>query len=185
MTGRPLIRSRECPPMSRGRIVAKTIVQTVLFWGTFLFLIPAGISLLESKMGWLDHRFATSTTRIIGIALFAVAGTLGLTSGATMAIAGHGTPVPFDCAPRLVIAGPYRFIRNPMVVAGIAQGIAVGMFLGSWLVIIYSLCGALVWDWIIRPWEERDLVSRFGHSYEDYRRHVRCWVPRMTAHRVD
>jgi protein-S-isoprenylcysteine O-methyltransferase Ste14 len=36
----------------------------------------------------------------------------------------------------LVIAGPYRYVRNPMAVAGILQGIAVGWYLGSVSVII-------------------------------------------------
>ena len=40
---------------------------------------------------------------------------------------------------RLVIAGPYRWIRNPMAVAGIVQGVAVGIILHAWLVITYAV----------------------------------------------
>ena len=39
---------------------------------------------------------------------------------------------PFEVCPcELVVAGAYRYIRNPMVVAGSTQGVAVGLFAGS------------------------------------------------------
>ena len=80
---------------------------------------------------------------------------------------------------RLVIAGPYRWIRNPMAVAGIVQGAAVGLIMHSWLVIAYAIAGSLVWNYAIRPLEEGDLEKRFGQDFEDYRAAVRCWIPRI------
>ena len=92
---------------------------------------------------------------------------------------------PFEVCPReLVVAGAYRYIRNPMVVAGLAQGVAVGLLAGSIPIIIYSLLGAPVWGAIARPWEETDLEKRFGASFRDYRSKVRCWVPRLTAYQA-
>jgi protein-S-isoprenylcysteine O-methyltransferase Ste14 len=81
-----------------------------------------------------------------------------------------------------VIAGPYRYVRNPMAVAGIAQGVAVGLLLGSWLVVIWALCGSLVWNSLIRPFEEEDLEKRFGDDFRAYRDHVKCWVPGRAWH---
>ena len=34
---------------------------------------------------------------------------------------------------------------------------------------------------VVRPVEERDLVERFGESYDHYRKSVRLWLPRITA----
>lgn len=48
----------------------------------------------------------------------------------------------------------------------------------SAVVIVYALCGSLVWNDLIRPWEEKDLVARFGDEYERYRQRVSCWIPR-------
>ena len=80
-------------------------------------------------------------------------------------------------AHRLVIAGPYRRVRNPMAVAGVAQGVAVGLLGTSWLVIVYALAGGVLWHLLVRPLEEQDLASRFGADYQRYRSTVRCWVP--------
>jgi protein-S-isoprenylcysteine O-methyltransferase Ste14 len=96
-----------------------------------------------------------------------------------MSTFGRGTPLPSAMASDLVVRGPYRFVRNPMAVAGIVQGAAVGLMLSSWLVVVYAVCGSLVWNYAIRPHEERDLEQRFGEEFRRYRAAVRCWCPRF------
>lgn len=176
------VQSREAAIARPSRNVAKTMLQTTGFWLTFLLLIPLAILKFDQWSGldrWsFHHPWAIAT----GVGLFVVAGALGLTSGVTMAIVGRGTPWPFDCPRDLVIAGPYRHVRNPMVVAGLLQGVAVGLFVGSPTVIVYSLLGAPVWNAFARPWEEADLERRFGDSFRDYRTSVRCWLPRWTPY---
>ena len=81
---------------------------------------------------------------------------------------------------RLVIAGPYRWIRNPMAVAGIVQGAAVGIILETWLVVAYAVVGSLVRNYAVRPLEETDLTNRFGDEFQQYRDTVRCWIPRVS-----
>lgn len=77
-----------------------------------------------------------------------------------------------------MITGPYRFVRNPMAIGGIAQGVAIGLMVGSWLVIVYALSGSLVWNALVRPLEETDLEERFGSAFRAYRDRVSCWIPR-------
>jgi protein-S-isoprenylcysteine O-methyltransferase Ste14 len=96
-----------------------------------------------------------------------------------MSTLGEGTPLPSAMPNRLVIAGPYRWMRNPMAAAGIVQGAAVGIILHSWLVIAYAVAGSLVWNYIVRPLEEADLQERYGAEFERYREAVRCWIPQV------
>jgi len=70
-------------------------------------------------------------------------------------------------------------VRNPMAVAGIGQGVAVGFVLGSYLVIIYAITGAFIWHFGVRPSEERNLAKRFGTTYQNYKQRVYCWWPRF------
>lgn len=173
------IHGRVARPASKGWIVSKTLIQLVIFWTIFLAILPAGFYVLESWLGLESYRFGNSAVTVCGIILFTLGGTLGFTSGLMMSIHGKGTPLPMDCARELVIVGPYRYIRNPMAVAGLTQGIAVGMILGSPAVIIYAICGGPIWHIFVRPWEEADLDQRFGEPYRQYRTAVKCWLPRL------
>jgi len=161
--------------MRRWPAVLWTLGQTVIFWGVFLWVLPMGIVEFERHCGISGFKHAFQTSLSIG--LFVAASCLGLWSGVTMATRGDGTPLPTATAPRLVIAGPYRFVRNPMAVAGIVQGIAVGWCLGSVAVIAYSLAGAVLWHIAVRPVEESDLAGRFGKRYAQYQSRVRLWIP--------
>ena len=159
--------------------VAKTLGQIVVFWSTFLFILPAIVYRLEQLAGLDGLRFASRLSRIAGVVLFAGASALGFTSGMVMAVRGRGTPLPADCPRVLVIAGPYRYVRNPMAIAGLSQGAAVGLYLGSPTVLLYVLIGALLWNFWARPWEEADLERRFGEPFRAYCDAVRCWWPRV------
>lgn len=153
----------------------RTAVQTVLFWGVFLFALPRLI--IEVDAG----RFQSDACLAIGLGVFVVSSGLGLWSGWTMAVKGGGTPLPLDPTTRLVVGGPYSRVRNPMAIAGLSQGAGVGLWLGSPLVLAYVVCGGIVWHVLVRPWEERQLAARFGVEYERYRSRVKCWCPRWRA----
>ncbi|MFJ6678317.1 methyltransferase family protein [Microbacterium sp. NPDC091382] len=168
---------------SARRHVGATAAQIVVFWGLALGVVPALLAWVETM--WMLHLSVPAGVRITGAVLFVAASAIGLWSGAVMSAYGDGTPLPIATARRLVVRGPYRFVRNPMAVAGITQGIAVGLMLSSWIVVLYAVCGSVVWNAAIRPHEERDLEARFGEPFRRYRDQVRCWVPRLTPVPVD
>jgi protein-S-isoprenylcysteine O-methyltransferase Ste14 len=170
---------RDASSGSPGRRVATTAVQLVVFWGLFLGLLPLIIATLERR--WGLHLPMPTVVVVIGIAVFVLASALGLWSAFAMATRGAGTPLPSAATTRLVTSGPYRFVRNPMAVAGITQGAAVGLMAESWLVVVYAIAGSVVWNWFVRPVEEADLATKFGDDYLAYRARVRCWIPRFSA----
>ncbi|WP_307793722.1 methyltransferase family protein [Microbacterium stercoris] len=166
---------------STGRIplLAQTAAQIVCFWGLFLVVLPAVIVWFEQR--WRVHLALPPWFGAAGVILFVAMTVIGLWSAYTMSTIGRGTPLPSAMPRQLVIAGPYRVVRNPMAVVGIAQGVAVGMVLGSWLVIVYALCGSVIWNVLIQPHEEADLEARFGDDYRAYRDRVGVWLPRIPS----
>lgn len=162
---------------SRRSDVLRTFAQITVFWGLGLVVVPIVIRLLEQRWA-VDVEFPPVALPV-GIVLLLLASTLGIGSAVVMSSLGEGTPLPSAMPHRLVVAGPYRWVRNPMAVAGIAQGVAVGLILSSWLVVLYAVAGAVVWNLVIRPHEEADLGQRFGPEFDRYRAAVRCWVPRL------
>lgn len=174
---------RLAPPSSTAAHIIRTTAQIVVFWGLFLAVIPAIIAVLEHR--WNLHLPLPAAVRWGGLILLVAASALGIWAANAMSTRGEGTPLPSATARRLVIASPYLFVRNPMALAGIAQGVAVGLMASSWLVVVYALCGSLVWNWIIRPLEEADLAERFGAPYLAYVRAVRCWMPQLRPFRAE
>lgn len=163
--------------------LAKTVVQIAVFWFTFLVAIPRLLVIVEQR--WRVPPMPAPIPDTLTWILFGLASALGLWSGWLMAVRGAGTPLPLDAPRRLVIAGPYRIVRNPMAIAGLTQGACVAVLLDSWLNLAFVALGALVWDYLVRPLEERHLESVFGEAFREYRRTVRCWLPRMSHRATD
>ncbi len=124
--------SREAVLASPARNVAKTLAQSALFWSVFLLILPRVILKIERGLLPGPSKYLSSqASRRVGQILFACGSALGLWSGITMALRGKGTPLPLDAPRELVVAGPYRRLRNPMAVSGVAQGVAVGLASGG------------------------------------------------------
>ena len=172
------VRGREATSTSTPWLFIKTLIQSSILWFVFLLILPLVIFRLEDLLELDRFRFGNPNLKAISVLLFVTASGLAIASYVVMVLKGRGTPAPFDCPSKLVVEGPYRYVRNPMAVSGIIQGISVALFLGSPLVLIYVGAGLVIAETIIRPWEEDDLERRFGQAYVTYRNSVRRWFPR-------
>jgi protein-S-isoprenylcysteine O-methyltransferase Ste14 len=175
--------SGQTPSMFRSVAMTKrtaagwTAVQILIFWCTFLWILPKGIFELEQILTVTKFTRFTPSHQVAPI-LFALASVLGITAAHAMNCTGKGTPLPTANAPNLVVTGPYRYVRNPMALAGILQGLCTGWFLGSYVVLVYAILGALTWHIFVRPTEEHELTKRFGDEYIQYKSKVPLWIIR-------
>lgn len=117
-------------------------------------------------------RTAGGITFLIGLALFAWCLYL-------FAARGKGTLAPWDPPRKLVVSGPYRYVRNPMIsgVLFIIAGEALvhgSRTLGIWFLTVFVI--NQVYFMIS---EEPMLESRFGEDYRVYRKNVPRWIPRL------
>lgn len=117
-------------------------------------------------------------------ALLAIAGLVLVARTVRLfATVGEGTLAPWDPTHKLVVAGPYRRVRNPMI-SGVAMtllGVATttgSTYVAAWFAFFVALNH--VYFLLV---EEPGLVRRFGESYEEYRRQVPRWIPRRRSAR--
>ncbi len=99
---------------------------------------------------------------------------------ARFALQGRGTPAPVAPTERLVVQGPYRFVRNPMYVAVTTVILGQALLLGDSRLLAY---GAVVWlsfHLFVLLYEEPTLRRRFGPDYDAFRAAVPRWIPRRT-----
>jgi len=92
---------------------------------------------------------------------------------------GRGTLAPWDPTQRLVVVGPYRHVRNPMISGVLSILLGEGLLLGSSAILIWFLAFFSVNATFIPLFEEPDLARRFGDEYAIYKRNVPRWVPRL------
>lgn len=171
---------RQAAETSTNWILFKTLSQIVVVWSVILVIFPYLITIVENKLGIAQFQFTYQ--KPIAVVSFLAISSFGVWGSVVMSRVGKGTPLPLDHAKHLVVLGPYAFVRNPMAVSGVGQGLMVALFLGSPLVALYALMGSLVWQLIFRPLEEDDLRRRFGTEYESYCENVKCWIPRRTPY---
>ncbi|WP_029110101.1 isoprenylcysteine carboxylmethyltransferase family protein [Mycobacterium sp. URHD0025] len=86
-----------------------------------------------------------------------------------------GSPV------NLVVEGPYRHVRNPMMTAVFCIQLGTAVATASpWLYGWFALFCTLVVI-AIPVFEEPHLRRRFGAQYDEFRGNVPRWIPRPTA----
>jgi protein-S-isoprenylcysteine O-methyltransferase Ste14 len=151
----------------------------LLLPGVVTVPIPATILAIGGvDMGWgLDSPWA-AVPGIAGAVLMLLGVALWYRTVMLFAREGEGTLAPWDPTRKLVVRGPYRYVRNPMI-AGVLLVLAgeAALFGSPWLLVWAGAFFAVNAVWFPRV-EEPRLVQRFGSEYEVYRRAVPRWVPR-------
>ena len=91
---------------------------------------------------------------------------------------GKGTPAPVAPTKRLVISGPYFYVRNPMYLAVGAVILGQALLFPSAAIFIYLLVFAVTVFAFVKLYEEPTLQRTFGDEYTEYRAIVPGWFPR-------
>ena len=153
---------------------AASLIVGTAFLGLWFWLLPHWLGFKVEIAGAARWRWLAAIPSAIG---FAVALRCVWDFGWT----GQGTPAPFAPPQRLVVVGLSRYVRNPMYV-----GLAAG-WIGLWIIfghsnprLIAAVAGvALAVHSFVAIYEEPTLHRKFGTEYDEYRRNVRRWWPRL------
>ena len=95
---------------------------------------------------------------------------------------GDGTPGPWRPVSNLVISGPYRYVRNPMILGAVdlllfEATLFASMPLLFWAIVFFV--GNIIY---FKIFEEKELTKRFGTDYEDYKNNVPMLFPKITPY---
>jgi protein-S-isoprenylcysteine O-methyltransferase Ste14 len=128
---------------------------------------------------WSQGADVSVASAIFGGLLISLGLALAIWTWTLFVTEGRGTLAPWDATTQLVVSGPYRYVRNPMItgVALILAGEAV--LFQSWplaiLFVWFVLLNAIYFPLV----EERGLRRRFGAEYDSYCADVPRWLPRL------
>ena len=133
--------------------------------------------------GWEVETEWWAPLRVLG-ALLVLAGAAVLVHAfGRFVVEGLGTPAPIAPTEHLVVGGLYHYVRNVMYVAVTAAILGQALLLGSVALLAYA---AVAWAGMaafVRLHEEPALARRYGAQYEEYRRAVPAWWPRLSGGR--
>jgi protein-S-isoprenylcysteine O-methyltransferase Ste14 len=154
-------------------VAFRTIVYATLFTGFLLIYLPTRVL---SSTG-IVRPAALGAPQVAGAIIGTAGVLLALWCISTFVWIGRGTPAPFDPPRRLVIRGPYRFVRNPMYIgAGLALA-GAALFYESLPLLAYGGVFLLVCHVFVLSYEEPTLKRTFGPEYEAYCQRVSRWWP--------
>jgi len=115
----------------------------------------------------------------IGVALVILTGAACLLTIANLALRGLGAPFFIALSRKVATDWMYAWTRNPMVLAGLALLVSLGLWFQSALFVLWAIClfaPALLA--FVKLYEERELELRFGASYRDYKSRTPMLLPR-------
>jgi protein-S-isoprenylcysteine O-methyltransferase Ste14 len=161
--------------MEKDRMFCRWLKAVLLIPFNVLVVIPA-IVLALSGYHWSRNHAIWLTA---GSIIFVLG--LGLAVWTTKLFneRGKGTALPWDPPQFLVVAGPYRYVRNPMIISVLMMLVGEALLLNSihiFCLFILFLLGKMVY---LPLFEEKSLEKRFGSSYLAYRNGVPRWIPRL------
>ncbi len=91
-----------------------------------------------------------------------------------------GTPAPWAPPKRLIVAGPYRYVRNPMLSGVFLLLLAETFFFQSAGLAVWTALFVIANLFWFPFFEEPGLRKRFGAEFEEYCRNVPRYIPRLT-----
>src|SRR6266516_6070755 len=154
-------------------ILIRALTYATLFIALVLVFVPGTV--LEWSGVARPARWGP--VPVVGLVAAALGLALALWCVLTFALVGRGTPAPFDPPRRLVVRGPYRFVRNPMYIgAGLALA-GAALFYRSWPLVGYTVLFLSITHLFVRLYEEPTLRRLFGVEYDAYCRRVKRWWP--------
>jgi len=146
------------------------------FFALWFWLLPGWLGFHGKAVSAARWRWIAAVPSVLG---FAVALRCVWDFGRT----GHGTPAPIAPPKKLVVAGFYQYVRNPMYLGFFAGWIGLWIVFGrANAIAIAAACAILLCVALfVRAYEEPTLRKTFGTEYDEYCRHVRRWLPRTHA----
>jgi protein-S-isoprenylcysteine O-methyltransferase Ste14 len=168
--------------MDHLRMSAWRLARPILILpGVVTVLVPALILLGSDgpRVGWGLPLVPALLPSVAGAGLIGLGLLLAVRTTALFVTEGEGTPAPWDPPTRLVVRGPYRHVRNPMISGVFCLLLGEAALLGSPPLMVWFAAVLAVNAVYLPLVEEPGLVRRFGKDYEIYRDYVPRWVPRL------
>ena len=150
-----------------------------VFKASLALPVPVAIiipSLLLYFSGWQLSDFVLWRF-LIGAVCFLAGLLLAVSTVRLFPKLGNGTPAPWDPTSKMIISGPYAYVRNPMITGVVLILTGEALMLSSWAIGIWAIVFLIINMFYFPSSEEPGLRKRFGKEYEEYCKNVPRYIP--------
>ena len=127
--------------------------------------------------------FRLSITVFLMLVIFALGLFLMIWTMRMFAAVGKGSLAPWNPINKLIISGPYAYVRNPMLLGVFLFLLGEVILFQSKALLIYWLIFICINAVYFPLSEEKGLLKRYGKEYEEYKNNVPRFIPRLTPYR--
>ena len=151
----------------------KSLFFLLLVPGLLIGYFPYIISATDSEL------FSTGVIAYLAFPLWMIGTIMMFWCFWDFLVKGKSTPAPIDPPKELVAVGLYRFVRNPMYVAGIIALLGWILWSPSLPLVVAPFLFFSAVHLFVTLYEEPTLKKKFGAAYEEYCKRVPRWIPKF------
>lgn len=92
---------------------------------------------------------------------------------------GKGTLAPWAATKHLIVEGPYKYTRNPMITGVLSILAAEALILSSVNIFYWMLLFFIINCIYFKLFEEKQLENNFKEEYLEYKKKTPMWFPKI------
>ncbi|MBD3211882.1 MAG: isoprenylcysteine carboxylmethyltransferase family protein [Candidatus Lokiarchaeota archaeon] len=136
----------------------------------------------------LDDLFSPNLIIVILGLLLLIIGIIGFVKCNLIFIKkGKGTLMPLKRleTQKLIIKGPYKYVRHPMIISVLIILLGEALIFGSFWILLWNI-GFFIGNIVYLPlFEDKGMEKRFGEDFLKYKKKVRAWIPQLRPYEQD
>lgn len=152
-------------------------------WLKAIIILPINVTIVIPCLILYFSKFQYNIPNIIqiifGIILFIFGLFLAIWTMILFNTIGKGTLAPWAAPKHLVVEGPFKIVRNPMITGVLSILTAESLILNSINLFYWMIIFFIVNCIYFKLFEEKQLEKKFGQEYWEYKQKVPMWIPKF------
>lgn len=152
-------------------------------WLKAIIILPFNVTVVIPYLILYISKFQYNIPNIIqiifGIILFIFGLFLAIWTMILFNTIGKGTLAPWAAPKHLVVEGPFKIVRNPMITGVLNILTAEALILNSINLFYWMIIFFIVNCIYFKLFEEKQLENKFGREYWEYKQKVPMWIPKF------
>jgi protein-S-isoprenylcysteine O-methyltransferase Ste14 len=154
-------------------------------WLALPFVVTVILPILLYQIGAHIIQVPPAAFKIVGAIVYFSGLSMQLYTTSLFWKYAQGTLAPWQPTQKLVIRGPYRYCRNPMITGVVAMLLGEALFFNALGIMIWACFFIIMNTMYFIFKEEPSMLARFGNAYAEYKKQVPRWIPRLTPYNQD